>query len=219
MNHVTFENISVHNFEGAIRGMRNPLDSWNLSDSGNDDQYCLDSFSGFHIGPKDMELAKRLIKGGTEHRKFLRQIMVCVDIIAPRYWWQEFDTYKVGTVANSCSTMHKLKAYPFERNMFAIDSESFEQEDMTHWLNTLAYLNHLRKLYNETNDMKVFRRLKQALPESFKQRRTVTFNYENGLTFIRQREHHRLSEWHTDFANMIYGLPYMNVFTEAAKGD
>ena len=217
MSTLSFNNIKVYNFEGAIRGMRNPMNSWKLSDSGIDEEYGLDSFTDFHIGPKDLKLAKSLIKAGTEHRKFLRQIFVCVDITAPRYWWQEFDTYKVGTTANSCSTMHKLQSIPFSAEMFAIDSENLENEDMNFWVNTIAYLNHLREKYNRTKDMNTFRLLKQALPESFKQLRTITFNYENMLTFERQRGKHRLKEWNEDFIGFVYSLPYAEEFIKATK--
>lgn len=212
---IKFEKTEVFNFEGAIRGMRNPMDSWDKSDSG---WGCYDGASRvcasrpakcsvpeFVLGPNDMKLALSLIRGGTEHRKFLRQIFVCVDITAPRYWWQEFDTYKIGTVANSCSTMHKIKDYPFDLTMFEID----EGTDDDYWENQIAVLEYFRELYNKTKDLKYLRTLKQRLPEAFLQKRTITSNYEVILGQLRQREFHRLTEWNKDFAHWAIDLPYM----------
>lgn len=217
-----FERTEVFNFEGALRGMRNPKDSHEKSNSGhcqlNDDVDChnckLDSsicnMADFYvICDNDMKLAQTLIKTGKEHRKFLRQIMVSVDITAPRYWWQEWDTYKIGTTANSCSTMHKLHAYPITRDMFEID-EYFQHNDSMY--NTIEMLEWLRKEYNKTKDVRYFRAMKQRLPESFLQKRTVTLNYENIYEIIRQRGTHRLSEWSEDTLNWIKGLPYAKEF-------
>jgi len=195
-----FEHTKIFNFEGALRGMRNPKDSWEDSDS-----YYLEN--NYIIGEKDMKLAKTLIKAGKEHRKFLRQIMISVDITAPRYWWSEFDTYKIGITANSCSTMHKLNAYPITIDMFEID-EVFLDDSVQ---NTINQLEKLRNLYNETKDIKYLRAMKQRLPESFLQKRTVTLNYENIFEIIRQRGKHRLSEWFQDTANWILMLPYINL--------
>lgn len=249
---VKFENVEVFNFEGALRGMRNPMDSWAKSDSMsgcepedwaydaiNDFFYenynendvpdeendiardrFLDSairYSGDHaisffcLGKNDLGLAQKLIRAGGEHRKFMRQILVSVDITAPRFWWAEFDTYKVGTTANSCSTMHKLKDYPFTSDMFNMEAdEDLTPEDILHWVNTLTYLENLRVQYNETKDYKVFRKMKNALPEGFFQKRTVTLNYENILNMRKHRRNHKLSEWYNDFEDMIFHLPYAN---------
>jgi len=196
-----FENTQVFNFEGALRGMRNPKDSWDKNDSRYDKNY------NYIIGKNDLKLAQVLINAGKEHRKFLRQIMVCVDITAPRYWWSEFDTYKVGTTANSCSTMHKLDAYPITIDMFEID-EIFDEYDSIY--NTIDMLEGLRKLYNETKDIRYLRAMKQRLPESFLQKRTITMNYENIYEMVRQRGHHRLKEWHKDTMEWIEALPYFN---------
>lgn len=212
-----FENTSVFNFEGALRGMRNPKDSWDKSDS----KYCeqkkcdLCRFSEmdcsgveYIIGSNDMKLAQTLIKAGKEHRKFLRQIIVSVDITAPRYWWSEFDTYKIGTTANSCSTMHKLNAYPITIDMFEID-EDFPNDCIN---KTIEVLENLRISFNETKNIRWLRAMKQRLPESFLQKRTVTINYENVLEIIRQRGTHRLTEWNTDTMDWIKSLPYANEF-------
>ena len=194
-----FENTQVFNFEGALRGMRNPKDSWDKNDSRYDKNY------NYIIGKNDMKLAQILINAGKEHRKFLRQIMVCVDITAPRYWWSEFDTYKIGTTANSCSTMHKLDAYPITIDMFEID-EIFDEYDSIN--STIDMLEGLRKKYNETRDIRYLRAMKQRLPESFLQKRTVTMNYENIYEIVRQRGHHRLKEWNKDTMEWIESLPY-----------
>jgi len=196
-----FENTQVFNFEGALRGMRNPKDSWNKNDS------YYDKNNNYIIGKNDMKLAQALINAGKEHRKFLRQIMICVDITAPRYWFSEFDTYKIGTTANSCSTMHKLDAYPITIDMFEID-EIFDEYDSIN--NTIDMLEGLRKKYNETKDIRYLRAMKQRLPESFLQKRTVTMNYENIYEIVRQRGHHRLKEWHKDTMEWIESLPYFN---------
>ena len=196
-----FENTQVFNFEGALRGMRNPKDSWNKNDS------YYDKNNNYIIGKNDMKLAQALINAGKEHRKFLRQIMICVDITAPRYWFSEFDTYKIGTTANSCSTMHKLDAYPITIDMFEID-EIFDEYDSIY--NTIDMLEGLRKLYNETRDIRYLRAMKQRLPESFLQKRTVTMNYENIYEMVRQRSVHRLKEWSKDTMEWIESLPYFN---------
>jgi len=179
--------------------MRNPLDSWAKSDS----EILPDG--NYSIGEADLNLAQRLIKGGSEHRKFMRQIFVSVDITAPIYWWSEFDTYKVGTAANSRSTMHTLSKYPISEDMFERDEDN-EFED--YWNFIIPSLESLRLKYKETNDYAYFRLLKQRLPSSFLQMRTVTLNYENLLSMIGQREHHRLREWNTDFIAWTKTLPY-----------
>jgi hypothetical protein len=199
-----FEHTEVFNFEGAFRGLRNPLDSWNKSDS----IVLRDrERDNFRIGTNDLKLAQRMIKGGNDESKFLRQIQVSVDITAPRYWWSEFDTYKVGTVANSCSTMHKLSAYPITLDMFEIDPNNTE---ISYWQIVVDHLESLRQKYNQDKNYQWFRLLKQELPESFIQRRTVTLNYQVLRAMIKGRQHHRLKEWSTDFIIWCSSLPYAN---------
>ena len=277
-----FENIRVFNFEGALRGMRNPKNSWHLSDSyfgySNDyvatpqiDEVALnwtkkwveeansklslkekeelftkaldfifyngvktideehDVFEVNAIGPKDMKLAQALIAGGSEHRKFMRQIFVTMDITAPLYWWKEFDTYKVGTVANSTSTMHTIQNKP-------ITLDCFETDDYCEWLqvfdppeydlgvkenveNNINFLETLRLRYLKTKDKRYWKELIRWLPESWLQKRTVTINYENLYCMVRQREFHKQNEWSgkdnpslTNFINEIRKLPYAKEF-------
>lgn len=215
-----FENTEVWGFKHAIRGMRNPKDSWDRSDS---------SFDGeLIIGPNDMKLMKALISGGSEHRKFLRQIFISVDITAPFYWWKEFDTYKVGTVANSTSTMHKLTSAPITidcfdmddmENVTVYDNEPYKPdetiEDM--WNTIIDYCETLRKRFLETNDKVYWKELVRVLPNAWMQKRTVTLNYENLLSICSksQRRFHKLNEWsgldRNDKANFISWartLPY-----------
>ena len=215
-----FEKTDVWGFEHAIRGMRNPLESWGKSDSyyGNN-EIGLESYV---IGEKDLELMQKLIKAGSEHRKFMRQILVSVDITAPLYWWKEADTYKIGTVSNSCSTMHKLASTPITMDCFEmddfeyvncskpkndIDSPTFSG-DM--WIKLLDYLERLRQKYNETKDKRYWKELIRLLPESWLQKRTVTMNYENLLNMCskRQRRFHKLTEWSKSFIDWARSLPY-----------
>ena len=180
-----FENTDVWGFEHAIRGMRNPKESWKKSDS--------IIFQGaIQLGENDKKLAHALISGGTEHRKFLRQIFVSVDITAPIYWWKEFDTYKIGTTANSTSTMHKLTSKPIVLESFEIDDYS---KDETVENVIIPFLENLRKKYIETHDKKYWKELVRWLPEGWLQTRTVTMNYENIYSIIRQRKDHKLNEW------------------------
>ena len=211
---IKFENTEVFNFEGAIRGMRNPLNSWDKSDSyytyGNVDTPDGSLGETYIIGPNDLDLARRLIKAGSDHRKFLRQIFVSVDITAPLYWWKEFDTYKVGTVANSCSTMHKIHAKPIELSDFSIDDFEVEgshtlASDFEQFVN---YCEWLRQKYLETKDRKYWRALIQVLPESYNQKRTVTFSYETLRNIRGSRRNHKLSEWSVGFMAWIDFLPY-----------
>jgi hypothetical protein len=191
---VTFENDNVFNLDGAMRAMRNPMNSWNKSDSFLcDDDSC-------YIGRADIELACKLIAGGSEHRKFLRQIFVCVDITAPRYWWQEFDTYKVGTVRNSCSTMHKLTSRPLE-------NYDFEVPIPRPWLD---YLNDMMEFVTQGTTQLYC--LKAHLPEGFMQTATITMNYEVVRTMYQQRKNHRLPHWHKDFVEWVRTLPYAPQF-------
>lgn len=198
-----FENTEVWGFEHALRGMRNPLNSWDKGDSGYIDRRFNDQF---YTGKNDLDLAQRLIKAGSEHRKFLRQIFVSVDITAPLYWWKEFDTYKVGTVSNSTSTMHKLAST-------TITKDCFEMDDYCgffglQWKNLIALLEQCRKEYNKTKDKRYWKELIRLLPESWLQKRTITMNYENVLNMYRQRKNHKLSEWSKSFCDWIKTLPY-----------
>lgn len=202
---MNFENTEVFNLEGAFRGLRNPLKSWNKSDSYWDE--------GFYIlGEKDLALARKLIKGGGEHRKFLRQIMVSVDITAPLYLWKELDTYKVGTVANSESTMHKLASTEITFDCFEWDD--FDKSDkqradkiLKFWSLQIDYLDHLREQYLETGEKFYWKELIRLLPSSWLQMRTVTMNYENLYNILKQRRGHKLSEWH-QVCEWIESLPY-----------
>ena len=265
-----FEHTEVMNFEGAFRGMRNPLNSWAKSDScfgihcehegsydavdevadvwanhklkdvkfETEDDYdeaydeaydyyynwlCEQGmrfmtadhhYAADYIGPNDMDLARRLINGGSEHRKFLRQIMVSVDITAPLYWWKEFDTYKVGTTANSTSTMHKLASTPITLDCFEIDDynkaavDEIETALPTNFVdNLILHLEDLRQTYNETKDKRYWKELIRWLPNGWLQTRTITMNYENLRSMAHQRMGHKLSEWHT-FLEWENTLPY-----------
>ena len=270
-----FDKVRVFNFEGALRGMRNPKNSWHLSDSKfgiaewdnayecanetawtwaysvepydeNDREMIANNYLKWleenhrlHIdedyvefaciGPKDMRLAKALISGGSEHRKFLRQIMVTVDITAPLFWWKEFDTYKVGTTANSTSTMHKITSKPITIDCFEIDD--YNDGLMTGHTpipmptgvfvdDFIDFLENLRQKYIETNDKEYWKELIRWLPESWLQTRTVTMNYENLLSIVHQRKHHKLTEWSGDgesfvnesFIKFARTLPYAKEF-------
>ena len=211
-----FEHTEVFNFEGALRGMRNPLESWDKSDSGISREPL--NFD-FEIGGNDSELACKLIKAGEPHRKFLRQIFVSVDITAPLYWWKEFDTYKVGTTANSTSTMHKLASTPITLNCFEMDDfENVGIEDdigwgvIECWKSLIKDLEILRLKYNETKDKRYWKELIRLLPESWLQKRTITMNYENILNMVKYRENHKLTEWSVSFMEWVKSLPYANEF-------
>lgn len=210
-----FENTEVWGFEHALRGCRNPMASWDKSDSGYIDRRFNDMF---HIGKNDLDLAQRLIKAGSEHRKFLRQIFVSVDVTAPLFWWKEFDTYKVGTVANSTSTMHKLANTPITIDCFEMDD--FENMNChSCWDFIIFACEGLRQKYNETKDKRYWKELIRLLPESWLQKRTVTMNYENILNMYMQRRNHKLNEWSgTDdpskpnFCSWVLSLPYAKQF-------
>lgn len=243
-----FENTEVMNFKAALRGMRNPMNSWDKSDSDfSDDCYkekyfptegasdeCPDcpNFDGWdrpcipYIGPADMELAQRLIKGGSEHRKFMRQIFVSVDITAGRQWWSEYDTYKVGTVANSTSTMHKLAATPIDIECFEIDDfcpnlDVYEDDEGWHHsiggeVNSWLYvLEKLRKKFLETKDKRYWYELIRWLPAGWLQTRTCTLSYENIYAMIHQRKNHKQNYWSgkdypwlPNFVSWARTLPY-----------
>ena len=196
---IKVERISVMNMENAIRGARNPLNSWARMDSFYDEK------GNFVLGENDLALAHRLAVAGSDHRKFLRQIMVSMDITAPLYWWKEFDTYKVGTVANSTSTMHKIQAKEFTRDDFACDRMT---DDALAVLDTvIAYLEDQRIKFNETKEKSYWHNMIQLLPSSFNQMRTVTMNYEVLINIYYARRHHKLAEWHT-LCDAISNLPY-----------
>lgn len=196
---IKIERTSVMNFDNAIRGARNPMNSWAKLDSSYNEN------GEFVFGENDLDLARRLAHAGSDHRKFLRQIFVSVDITAPLYWWKEFDTYKVGTVANSCSTMHKIHSKEFSREDFSCDRltpEALEALD-----SLIAFLEGERKKFVETKDKAPWHNMIQLLPSSFNQMRTVTLNYENLISIYYARKSHKLAEWHT-LCDWIMSLPY-----------
>ena len=194
------ERTSVMNLENAIRGARNPMNSWARMDSHYDEN------GSYILGPNDLDLAKRLAGAGSDHRKFLRQIFVSVDITAPLYWWKEFDTYKVGTVANSTSTMHKIHAKAFERGDFShdrLDTGALAALDAL-----IAYLESERlKFVADKGNKQAWHNMIQLLPSSYNQMRTVTMNYENLINIYYARRNHKLAEWHT-LCDWIMSLPY-----------
>ena len=198
INMIKFERLSVMNFENAMRGARNPLNSWARMDSYYEDDQ-------FHFGPNDLDLAKRLTKAGHDHRKFVRMIFVSVDITAPIYWWKEYDTYKVGTVANSTSTMHKIHSKPFEMSDFSTDHMTDEAKKVMEYV--IENLEQIRLKFVETKDKKYWYDLIQLLPESYNQMRTCTFNYENLANMYYSRKNHKLDEWR-EFTAWAEELPY-----------
>lgn len=231
------ENIEVIGWEAAIRGMRNPMNSWEKSDSKISKCICEQwphdiKKSVDEIGPNDLDLMTRLRNAGTDHRKFMRMITVYLDITAPLYWWKEFDTYKVGTVANSCSTMHKIAAKEFTLEDFSheyldgVSRDMFFQndkdqpyffcsfEDMLYI--QVEVLNKARNLYLETKDKKYWWQMIQLLPSSYNQKRTVMLNYEVLANMYKSRRNHKLDEWHT-FCDWIESLPYSELIT--GKGE
>ena len=196
---LTVERIATMNMDNAIRGARNPLNSWAKADS------FYDENGTFVLGENDLSLARRLAKAGSDHRKFLRQIFVSVDITAPLYWWKEFDTYKVGTVANSTSTMHKIQAKEFTREDFSCEKLTGAAMDMMDAV--IECLEAERQKFNETKDKAAWINMIQLLPSSFNQMRTVTMNYEVLINIYYARRSHKLSEWHV-LCDEILKLPY-----------
>ncbi len=197
---ILIERTSVMNFENAIRGARNPMNSWARMDSTYDEK------GNFLFGANDIDLAKRLARAGSDHRKFLRQIFVSVDITAPLYWWKEFDTYKVGTVANSTSTMHKIHAKAFDRDDFSHDR--LDEDGLGALDALIAYLEVERqKFVADKADKQAWHNMIQLLPSSYNQMRTVTLNYENLINIYYARRSHKLAEWHT-LCDWIMSLPY-----------
>ena len=227
---IKLENTEVMGWEAAIRGMRNPMNSWDKSDSGWDaSTFHFDkdyiaviserfSYSDYELGPNDKDLMKRLRNAGTDHRKFMRMISVYVDITAPLYWWKEFDTYKVGTVANSCSTMHKIADKEFELSDFSYehlfdvmigDVEFLPIEILDH---TIDCLNMCRDRYIKTKNKEYWWQMIQLLPSSYNQKRTVMLNYEVLANMYRSRKNHKLDEWHV-LCDWIKTLPYSQLIT------
>lgn len=241
-------NFEVMGWEHAIRGMRNPMNSWEKSDSCTQgyvwcNEFCghpvsgCDKESGLYLGPNDLDLMKRLRNAGTDHRKFMRMITVYVDITAPLYWWKEFDTYKVGTVANSCSTMHKIEEKEFTLDDFSTDQLCHNAFDISGIIDvfgdgdgkemmapiriiemTIEMLNAMRKQYLETKDKKYWWQMIQLLSSSYNQKRTVMLNYEVLANIYKSRRNHKLDEWHT-FCYWIEGLSYSELITGYEKGE
>lgn len=222
---IKIDRTNIYGWEAAVRGMRNPMNSWDKSDSHycwepqypgggcfgcelNSDHNC--RVDKYVVGAADLDLMKRLIKSGTDHSKFLRMIGVTCDLTAPLYWWKEYDTYKVGTVANSCSTMHKIHAKKFEREDFSTDHLIPRMKEVLDV--TIANLNACRGNYLETNDKKWWWQLIQLLPTSYNQKRTVQLNYAVLRNIYHSRKNHKLDEWHT-FCRWIEGLPYSELIT------
>lgn len=218
---IKVEHIEVFNFEGAIRGLRNPMNSLDKSDSikcyanRNCPGICKNNSCGLCVGDADLDLMQRLFKAGTEHRKYLRQIFVSMDIVAPVYFVSELDTYKVGTVRNSCSFMHKGVSKPFEitdfstHDVLVVDgAPSRYDRNANAWKTILDTLNQLREEYLDTKDNDIFQQIRCLLPSGYNQRFTLTMNYENVFTIIKQRTGHRLDEW-DEFIKILKTLPYV----------
>ena len=210
---IKVKNIEVFNFEGAIRGMRNPMNSWDKSDSYYKEREDFSFGEEYVIGKNDLSLMKKLYKAGAEHRKYLRQCFVSMDITAPLYWWKEADTYKIGTTGNSCSTMHTIHKTGITNELFSFDDgkelTEYEQEIIDRFIHMLEDWRSNCKSGDET-----WRSLIQYLPQGFNQKRTVTMNYENVFNIIHQRSNHKLSEWR-EFCDILKELPYVK---EIMKG-
>ena len=198
---IKLERTAVVNFENAIRGARNPLASWERMDS------SFDKDNNFIFGPNDLSLAQKLCKAGSDHRKFVRQIFISVDIRAPIYWWKEFDTYKVCTVANSTSTMHKIHAKPFELSDFSTDH--MKPSTIECLKVVMKELEEQRNIFiaDKSENKDAWYSIIQLLPESYNQTRTVTMNYENVFAQYNSRRNHKLAEWHT-YCDWVMELPY-----------
>lgn len=212
------ENVEVLGWEHAIRGMRNPKNSWAKSDSGPECPYgkekcCGECQQNFCIGPNDKQLMMTLRNAGTDHRKFMRMITVYLDITAPLYWWKEFDTYKVGTVANSCSTMHKITDKPFELDDFSHEHLGFQSVRVLK--DTIKVMNDFREEFIKDHEKENWWQMIQLLPSSYNQKRTVMLNYEVLANIYKSRRHHKLDEWHT-LCDRIESLPYSALITGTA---
>lgn len=217
---IEIEKEQVLGWEHAIRGMRNPMNSWSGSDS-EKDQLLTDGGAPFFLGKNDLKLMKKLCKAGTDHRKFMRMIVVYMDITAPLYWWKEFDTYKVGTVANSCSTMHKIASKEFTMDDFSTDHlgivPNCDPMYMHAFEGILFALNEARRCYLDTKDKAYWWQMIQLLPSSYNQRRTVMLNYEVLANIYKSRKNHKLSEW-VRFCEWIeQNLPFGQLITEGEK--
>ena len=208
---IKVENLRTFNWEGALRGLRNPMNSWVKSDSTFDENGNI-----INIGENDLRLMKTLFKAGTEHRKYLRQIFVSMDITAPLYWISELDTYKVGTVRNSCSFMHKGVSKPFEISDFSTHDILIDgiPTNVKVWKTIVDTLNQLREEYLDTKDNNIFQQIRCLLPCGYNQRFTITMNYENVFTIIHQRSGHRLDEWN-EFVEVLKTLPYVQELLSA----
>lgn len=240
---LTVEKTETYGLEAAIRGMRNPMNSWDKSDSyqavdcdrcgkieregycSKSDRNCI-GFECYQVGPNDLSLMKKLSKAGTDHRKYLRMIVVYCDITAPLYWWKEFDAYKVGTVTNSCSTMHKIHSKEIMLDDFSYE-HLIDNEDLaaygTEWITpldnlmiTISSLNGARDKYLETKNKKYWWQMIQLLPSSYNQKRTVMLNYEVLVNMYKSRKRHKLDEWRT-FCDWIETLPYFELITDERK--
>lgn len=215
---IKFEHVEVWGFEHAIRGMRNPMNSWERSDTtyGLGEDYLAD----MEIGQNDYNLMASLIRGGQPHRKFLRQIFVSVDITAPLYWWKEFDTYKVGTTANSCSTMHKIQAKEFTFEDFSMeyigDVPNCDPAYEMAFEGVIQALNEARHCYLDTKDKAYWWQMIQLLPSSYNQKRTITMTYENLLNMYEYRRGHKLDEWR-QFCDWIFTLPQSYILREGVR--
>lgn len=249
---LTIEKTETYGWEAAIRGMRNPMNSWDKSDTVICDRYQVEeycegwgydtcpqhnnctngvwanNFQSVHLGQNDLDLMKRLSKAGTDHRKFMRMITVYCDITAPLYWWKEFDTYKVGTVANSCSTMHKIQDKEFMLDDFSYE-HLIDNDDLAaygaEWITpldnlmiTISSLNGAREKYLETGDKMYWWQMIQLLPSSYEQKRTVMLNYEVLANMYKSRKNHKLDEWHA-FCYWIEMLPYSELITGKIMGE
>lgn len=224
---IKIDKIDTYGWEAAIRGMRNPMNSWKKSDSlFNGNRTVTIGKTKYRatglqmIGPNDLDLMQRLFKAGPEHRKYLRMIHASMDILAPLYWWKEFDTYKIGTVANSCSTMHKIAAKPFEIGDFSV--EHLDYDDYEFFKELIQRLESDRQLYNECKDNDSMKKafwwnMIQSLPTSYNQLRTVDMNYETVFSIIRQRKGHKLDEWN-NFVDILSDLPYVREISGDAYG-
>ena len=219
---IKIENTEIVGWQAAIRGMRNPLESWDKSDS----EFCILGSSDYegsiavdydcewttYIGPNDQDLMKRLCKAGTDHRKFMRMLVAYCDILAPLYWWKEFDTYKVGTVANSCSTMHCIHKHEFTIEDFSVEHLIGKTHSKSAFSYIMRSLNEARELYLQTKDKKYWWQMIQLLPSSYNQKRTVMLNYEVLANMYKSRKDHKLDEWH-EFCDWIRKLPYSELIT------
>lgn len=220
---IKVEHIDVHGFEAAIRGMRNPMNSWDKSDTlmisydfcDDEEDIALAMVCG-GIAPiikeNDLDLMQRLAKAGTEHRKYLRMITVTMDITAPLYWWKEFDTYKVGTVANSCSTMHKIHSKEFTPGDFSCEHLKDDEIELLKYM--CHVLNANRLGFINRKDKSCWWQMIQLLPSSYNQKRTVMMNYETVFNIIKQRSNHKLDEWR-EFVNILTDLPYVKELSKS----